>query len=92
MFEGVMSVEDLEKRINLGLNQQIIPGKTLIFIDEIQESQRMLELLRFVAEERPAWHVLVAGSLLEVKLQNDWRIPVGRVEYRYLYPLTFLNI
>ncbi len=91
MFEGVMSVEDLEKRINLGLNQQIIPGKTLIFIDEIQESQRMLELLRFVAEERPAWHVLVAGSLLEVKLQNDWRIPVGRVEYRYLYPLTFFE-
>lgn len=91
MFEGVMSVEDLEKRINLGLNQTINPGHTLIFIDEIQESQRMLELLRFVAEERPAWHVLVAGSLLEVKLQNDWNIPVGRVEYQYLYPLTFFE-
>lgn len=91
MFEGVMSVEDLEKRINLGLNQQIVPGKTLIFIDEIQESQRMLELLRFVAEERPLWHTIVAGSLLEVKLQNDWRIPVGRVEFRYLYPLTFFE-
>jgi len=91
MFEGVMSVEDLEKRINLGLNQTITPGQTLIFIDEIQESQRMLELLRFIAEERPFWHVLVAGSLLEVKLQNDWNIPVGRVEYKHLYPLTFFE-
>ena len=91
MFNSVMSVEDLEKRINLGLNQTISAGKTLIFIDEIQESQRMLELLRFMAEERQSWHVLVAGSLLEVKLGKDWKIPVGRVGYKYLYPLTFFE-
>lgn len=91
IFENVMSVEDLEKRINLGLGQTVVAGKTLLFIDEIQESQRMLELLRFMAEERPSWHVLVAGSLLEVKLGKDWKIPVGRVEYRYLYPLTFFE-
>lgn len=91
LFTGVSSVEDLEKRIYFAWKQKIVPESTLLFIDEIQELQEMLELLRFVAEERPAWHVLVAGSLLEVKIGSGWRIPVGRVDYRYLYPLTFFE-
>jgi len=91
LFAGVSSVEDLEKRIYFAWKVKVIPDQTLLFIDEIQELQEMLELLRFVAEERPKWHVLVAGSLLEVKIGSGWRIPVGRVDYRYLYPLTFFE-
>lgn len=91
LFAGVTSVDDLEKRIFFAWKQKIVPGTSLLFIDEIQELQEMLELLRFVAEERPSWHVLVAGSLLEVKIGSGWRIPVGRVDYRYLYPLTFFE-
>jgi len=50
-----------------------------------------MELLRFFAEEKPELHVMAAGSLLEAKIGQDWTIPVGRVEYRYLYPMTFFE-
>ena len=50
-----------------------------------------MELLRFFAEEKPEIHVMAAGSLLEAKIGRDWSIPVGRVEYRYLYPMTFFE-
>ena len=63
----------------------------LLFIDEIQESPAMMELVRFLAEERPYWHMIATGSLLEAKMSGTWNVPVGRVEYRYLFPLTFFE-
>ena len=51
----------------------------------------MLNLLRFFAEDKPNLHVIVAGSLLEAKLLDGWKIPVGRVDYMYLYPMTFFE-
>lgn len=91
LFDQAMSVEDFIKRINLFLDQKVVPGSSLLFIDEIQESKNVMELIRFFAEEKPELHVMAAGSLLEAKIGQDWSIPVGRVEYRYLYPLTFME-
>ena len=52
----------------------------------------MLDLLRFFFEERPALHVIAAGSLLEAKIRSEGlSVPVGRVEYRCLYPLDFFE-
>jgi predicted AAA+ superfamily ATPase len=91
LFDQATSVDDFMKRINLLFDQTVVPGTTLLFIDEIQESKNVMELLRFFAEEKPELHVMAAGSLLEAKIGRDWSIPVGRVEYRYLYPLTFFE-
>jgi len=91
IFDQATSVEDFTQRINLFFNQKVVPGTSLLFIDEIQESKNVMELLRFFAEEKPQLHVMAAGSLLEAKIGQDWSIPVGRVEYRYLYPLTFFE-
>lgn len=90
-FEGVASVSDFATRVELYLKKRLIDQKTLLFIDEVQESSGILELLRFFSEERPGLHVVVAGSLLEAKMAGKWSVPVGRVEYMYLYPLTFFE-
>lgn len=90
-FEGVSSIADFAKRVELYLAKTLIDGKSLLFIDEVQESSEIMNLLRFFAEERPQLHVVVAGSLLEARINQDWSVPVGRVEYLYLYPLSFFE-
>ena len=63
---------------------------TLVFLDEIQNSPHAVQLLRYFAEERADLAVVAAGSLLETALER-YRIsfPVGRVEFLYVYPLSF---
>ena len=82
----------LEPRTILGYLElaagRITPGRTLLFLDEIQACPRAIMALRYFYEEIPDLHVVVAGSLLEFAF-GDISIPVGRVQYLYLYPLTF---
>ncbi len=70
-----------------------IPSKelsnTLLFIDEIQESPKAIQQLRYLYEDIPALHVIAAGSLLEFALHKVRSFPVGRVEYLYMFPLNF---
>lgn len=70
--------------------QQIIAGKSLLFLDEIQNCPRAIMALRYFKEKMPELHVIGAGSLLEFTLRSDdFSMPVGRVEYLYLKPLSF---
>lgn len=62
---------------------------TLLFLDEIQESPKAIQLLRYFYEEIPEMPVIAAGSLLEFALKEVKSFPVGRVEFLYLYPLNF---
>lgn len=64
-------------------------GNTLLFIDEIQEQPKAIQLLRYFYEEVPKLHVIAAGSLLEFALKDVKSFPVGRVEFLYLYPFNF---
>jgi predicted AAA+ superfamily ATPase len=64
-------------------------GETLLFIDEIQESPKAIQLLRYFYEEIPQLHVISAGSLLEFAIRKVHSFPVGRVEFMYLHPLNF---
>jgi predicted AAA+ superfamily ATPase len=64
-------------------------ASTLIFIDEIQESPKAIQLLRYFYEELPELHVIAAGSLLEFAMRHVKSFPVGRVEFLYLHPLNF---
>ena len=67
---------------------RIIPGKTLLFIDEIQACPRAITALRYFYEKMPELHVLAAGSMLEFAF-GEISVPVGRVQYLYLHPMTF---
>ncbi len=62
---------------------------TLLFLDEIQESPKAIQLLRYFYEELPELHVIAAGSLLEFVMHSVRSFPVGRIEYLYMYPLNF---
>ncbi len=70
----------------------IIPGKTLLFLDEIQECPKAISALRYFYEQMPDLHVIGAGSLLEFVIsQESFKMPVGRVQYLYMKPLSFLE-
>ncbi len=69
---------------------RIVPGRTLLFLDEIQAAPHAFAALRYFAEELPALHVVAAGSLLEFVLTDPtFSVPVGRIEYLHLGPMTF---
>jgi hypothetical protein len=68
--------------------KRIIPGSTLLFIDEIQACPKALMSLRYFYEEMPGLHVVAAGSLLEFAL-GEYSFPVGRVQSMTLRPLCF---
>jgi predicted AAA+ superfamily ATPase len=68
----------------------ITPGRTLLFLDEIQAVPEILPYLRYFYEKRPDIYVIAAGSLLEFLLsEHDFSMPVGRIEYFHLGPMTF---
>ncbi len=76
--------------LGLILNVPIEPGKTLLFLDEIQECPEAIMALRYFKEKMPSLHVIAAGSLLEFAIQTkQFSMPVGRVRYCYMYPLSF---
>lgn len=66
----------------------IIPEKTLIFFDEIQECQDALNSLKYFQEEANEYHIIAAGSLLGIRLTNT-TFPVGKVEFLNMYPMSF---
>lgn len=92
-FKSCFSTLDPRKIINLienMTNESIIPGKTLLFLDEIQECPEAILSLRYFKEKMPDLHIIGAGSLLEFTLKKpEFRLPVGRVQSYYLYPLSF---
>ena len=79
-------IRELEALVRNPIN---VPG-TLLFLDEIQATPHALQALRYFYEEYPDLPVITAGSLLEFTLADHlFSMPVGRVEYYHLYPLTF---
>ena len=67
----------------------ILPGKTLLFLDEIQSCIPAISSLRYFHEEYPDLHVIAAGSLLEFALQELPSFGVGRIHSLFLYPFSF---
>jgi predicted AAA+ superfamily ATPase len=88
----LFEIEDLNSLINAILllrGLQLENKPTLLFIDEIQESPKAIQKLRYFFEERPDIFLIAAGSLLEFALKDVLGFPVGRVSYLYLNPLCF---
>lgn len=85
-FDPHRIIRDLSLLVDL----PIVPGKTLLFLDEIQALPEVLHALRYMYEMMPTLHVIAAGSLLDFAI-NLIGIPVGRVESLYVYPVSFLE-
>ncbi len=68
----------------------IVDGETLLFIDEIQVMPGAIAALRYFYEQRPGLHIISAGSLLDITLNEiQYSMPVGRVEFAFMYPMSF---
>lgn len=89
LFSDNMDVHGICTQISLIYQTPIIPGETLLFIDEIQESERAIASLRYFHEDYPDLHVIAAGSLLEFALKEIPSFGVGRIHSLYLYPFSF---
>lgn len=80
--------EELIQGISSLSGKKIESGKTLLFIDEIQESKEAVLSLRYFYEQMPEQHVIAASSLLEFCFE-DFSFPVGRIEFFHLFPMNF---
>ncbi len=90
VFNHNLSTDDLIQAIYLLKNLSPSEGKILLFIDEIQNSPQAVKQMRYFYESAKQLHVVAAGSLFEVMTQdNQVSFPVGRVEYLFMYPLSF---
>ena len=88
-FSGDLDVKLIASKISNYINVPIEPGKTLLFLDEIQECPEAIMALRFFKEDYPDLHVIAAGSLLEFALENLPTFGVGRIHSLFMYPMTF---
>lgn len=89
LFAGDLDPRQLCENLSLLYNVPIIPGKTLLFFDEIQACIPAISSLRFFYEKYPDLHVIAAGSLLEFALAVLPSFGVGRVRSMFIYPLSF---
>lgn len=89
LLEKDMSLDMLVEQFFLFHRHQHLEGCTLIFIDEIQNSPKVISKLRYFYEDRPDLHVIAAGSLLESIVDVNFSFPVGRVDYLPMRPCSF---
>ena len=89
-FSDDISPGRLIRYLEATANDAILPGETLIILDEIQACDRALTSLKYFAENAPEYHVAAAGSLLGVAVnKKQSSFPVGKVESVTLYPFDF---
>ena len=89
VFEQGGSIADVCEVIAATTNIYVIPGQTLLFLDEIQVSIPAISALRYFYEKLPDLHVIAAGSLLEFALAELPSFGVGRVRSLFMYPFCF---
>jgi predicted AAA+ superfamily ATPase len=97
LFENKVAVEtlkaadntaDLVKRISLLSDSKLVPGKTLIFFDEVQEYKEIVTAIKFLVDQTE-YDFILSGSLLGVELKNIKSVPVGYLDILTMYPLDF---
>ena len=89
LFFELDNIKDIVEATLLRDNYSLKNGSILFFIDEIQESSKAIQFLRFFYEDYPELHVICAGSLLEFALKDISSFPVGRIQQLILHPFDF---
>lgn len=90
VFQLTKDPKRILRELALYCNLPIVPGKTLIIFDEIQECEEALNSLKYFCEEAPEYHVIAAGSLLGAAVkERRMTVPVGKVQIIRMYPVTF---
>lgn len=90
LFENARSSEDILLRISALTDVPLVPGKTLIFFDEVQECKEIVTAVKFLVEDGK-YHYILSGSLLGVELKDIRSVPVGYMSVMEMYPLNFFE-
>ena len=89
-FDGDLNPARIVQYLESVSDIRIIPGETLIILDEIQSCSRALLSLKAFCEEAPQYHIVSAGSLLGVAVNREkYSFPVGKVDELSMYPMDF---
>lgn len=88
-FETTQSVERILQNLMLASGQKILPEKTLIIFDEVQDCPKVINSMKYFCENAPQYHVACAGSLLGIALAKPASFPVGKVNFMQVNPMTF---
>ena len=89
-IEESIDAKYIINKLELFYGEKIIPEKTLIFFDEIQDNERALTSLKYFCEDSNEYHIIAAGSLLGIAMnRDDYSFPVGKVQTLSMYPLSF---
>ena len=88
LFSNTKDPKRILEQLAFIYGKAILPEKTLIIFDEIQECPNALNSLKYFQEEANEYHIACAGSLLGIRLSHT-SFPVGKVEFLNMYPMTF---
>ena len=90
VFQTTKDPHRIIKELELFSDVPLLPEKTLIIFDEIQECEEALNSLKYFCENAPDYHIIAAGSLLGVAVKKKhMKTPVGKVNVLRMFPLTF---
>ena len=88
-FETTKDVDRILQNLMLASGQKIVPEKTLIIFDEVQDCPKVINSMKYFCENAPQYHVACAGSLLGIALAKPSSFPVGKVNFMQIDPMTF---
>ena len=88
LFENTKDPQRILEQLSFVYGKAILPEKTLIIFDEIQECPDALNSLKYFQEEANQYHIACAGSLLGIRLSHT-SFPVGKVDLFNMYPMSF---
>lgn len=88
-FETTKDVSRILQNLTLASGEKILPGKTLIIFDELQDCPKVINSMKYFCENAPEYHIACAGSLLGIALAKPSSFPVGKVDFMQIDPMTF---
>ncbi len=89
LFADSFDIPRILSGLELRTQTKIIPGETLLFLDEIQLCPRAISCLRYFYEKMPRLHVIATGSLLEFAFEEISDFGVGRIRNMFMHPMSF---
>ena len=88
-FELTKDVSRILQNLIFASGQKIVPEKTLIIFDEVQDCPAAINALKYFCENAPEYHIACAGSLPGIALAKPLSFPVGKVDFMQIRPMTF---
>lgn len=89
LFQNIEDESEIISRISAFTRKPLIPGRTLIFLDEIQKCPEAVTYIKYLVRDDGRFHYILSGSLLGVELKNIRSVPVGTMDEVKMYPLDF---